>query len=242
MPAGIKDTTEWRDFEEWLTVAWKRSRARPNDREWAFRLLLATAEFINRVDPENVTRFTSLFLNLSQAIVELENGIVSPLLRPKVMGHRPPDGLDRKTVKEIAAVAMTLLMDRRFARPEAAKVVVGCLCDCGVKADGRRQLNWSTVASWRDQMKKPPLAKAYAERLAIQRREFAKECSHTTNRSEMRRLLQEHLLLLLMRDSEEIRHAVLSGKMLAAAQQFEKIARTYSAQDSEVSQAQQDSK
>jgi hypothetical protein len=242
MSAEIKDSNEWKDFEQWLTVAWERSRARPNDREWAIRACLATAMFIERIDAEKRTTLAALFSNLAQALMEMEMGVLLPLLQPKKMPHRPPDSFERRTIKEVAAVAMSLLMERRFARQEAGKVVADCLCDCGIKTDGRRQLTWKTVASWRDQTKKGPMVKWYTQRLARERREFAKDTAQASSRAEVRRLLVERLLLSIMKESPEIHRAVLRGTLPAATKQFAKIVRTYFPPDSNATQPPTDSK
>jgi hypothetical protein len=49
---------------------------------------------------------------------------------------------------------MSILMKVGKTREEAARLVVSVLRRSGMKLGGRRQLQWGTVASWRDQVRR----------------------------------------------------------------------------------------
>jgi hypothetical protein len=91
---------------------------------------------------------------IAVALGELDRGLTSPLFEPaRVLGH-PPAPHGREMTKGGAAAAMSLLMEVGHSREEAATRVARQLVALGVKLEGNRQLNWRTVASWRDQVMK----------------------------------------------------------------------------------------
>lgn len=221
MSAEIVNSSEWQDFVVWLTLAWKKFCDKPTGaREGAIRALLATAFFIQKVDPTKRTTLAKMFADLSGALIELEFGLVDPILRPKPITNRRPDSFERKQIKEAAAITMTLLFERNFFRQEAAKAVASLLCDCGINFGGRDRQKWKTVAAWRDQLSK---STAYTENLAKARDEMMKEVPHGSS-SEVRECALDNLLLSVLLVSEQVCDRVRNNEAPTARSRFIRIA------------------
>jgi hypothetical protein len=223
--AEIVRTSEWQEFVEWLTVAWQKYCDKPaGAREGAIRALTATAFFIKRVDPTKRTTLAKMFSDLACALMELDSGFVDPILRPKQFRHRRQDNFERQQIKEAAAITMTLLFERGFSRPEAAKAVAALLRDCGIAFGGRSGSKWKTVAAWRDQMKNSAVVRiTYTQNLAKERGELMKELPRGTT-SQVRECALDRLLLSLLLRSEQVCDMVRNNKAPVARSRFIKIA------------------
>jgi hypothetical protein len=135
-----------------LLDAKQRQKGSPDGaRTAAIMALIGVVEFIESVD--DLRGLATPLSVLGAALVSLSEGSKSPIFEPiPRSGGRRPDGLNRDTVVAAAAATMTNLIDEGRSREQAAKLVAATLEKGGVKLDGRRSLDWKTVANWRDQL------------------------------------------------------------------------------------------
>jgi hypothetical protein len=147
-----KASTGWGKFESGLEAAFKEFRRRPDDREWAIQALQAVHLFVAESLPDK----HKLIYILIEALINLETGIVAPILQPRIFPYRPPDSFGLRLLKIRAAVAMDLLMDNGENRRAAAEKVADMLecLNLEISKDKKRDFTWTKVASWRDQLKK----------------------------------------------------------------------------------------
>jgi hypothetical protein len=133
-----------------------RDRHPDKNRLAAIFALDAVLFFIMRVRERRAPQLMSCLCELHQALIDLERGAVPPLFELKPRRSRRPDSSDREFIKGAAAAVMSLLMKVGQTREEAARRVTNVFRRSGVKLGGRRQLQWGTVASWRNQAKRAP--------------------------------------------------------------------------------------
>jgi hypothetical protein len=113
----------------------------------------AAFEFIESFNELRELHLTAPLTDLAAALADLDRGITSPMFKrsPK-SGYR--DSFSRDMLKGASAAVMSILMAKGgLGRDEAAKRVADKLRREGVTLGGRRQLNWGTVAAWRDQVR-----------------------------------------------------------------------------------------
>jgi len=90
--------------------------------------------------------------DLLYELVDLDRGIVGPLLKPTKLHGRPPKALSDDLSRAMAAAAMTRLMDgRAMSREEAAYDIARRLNKLGYKSTRARE-----VAKWREKMMAEP--------------------------------------------------------------------------------------
>lgn len=130
-------------------------RARRPDmrRRAAIFAVNAVVKFVMRIDKQRAPGLMASLLDVWEALVDLERGVVPPLFKLQSRRSRRRNSSDREMMKGAAAAAMSLMMDAGLGREEAARRVANELRHSGVKLGGRRQLDGGTVASWRDQAK-----------------------------------------------------------------------------------------
>jgi hypothetical protein len=131
-----------------------RDRHPDKNRLAAIFALDAVLFFLMRVRESQTLQLTSCLGELHRALVDLELGAAPPFLRLKPKRSRRPDPSDRQQIKGAVAASMSLLMKFGQTREEAARLIAAELRRNGVKLSGGQQLNWGTVASWRDQVRR----------------------------------------------------------------------------------------
>jgi hypothetical protein len=127
----------------------------------------AAFEFIESFNELRELHLTAPLADLAAALADLERGITSPMFKrsPK-SGYR--DSFSREMTKGASAAVMSILMDKGgLGREEAAKRVADKLRREDVALGGRRQLNWGTVAAWRDQVREQLKAKRTQDNAAV---------------------------------------------------------------------------
>jgi hypothetical protein len=113
---------------------------------------------LDGLDPMRKDELLTPLFALVAALEDLDRNQTSPILEAKPAVGHPRDPHGREVVKGAAGATMELLMTvGRLPREEAAKRVARKLREQGIALDGRRELNWRTVASWRHELKHVPM-------------------------------------------------------------------------------------
>jgi hypothetical protein len=95
--------------------------------------------------------FSSLTLErLLQALRELGEGHVHPLVTPPKIAHRRADSFSTLGCKAVAAAAMHLHMDAGESKDQAASKVVKALRNTPFRYYGGKPISPRAIASWRD--------------------------------------------------------------------------------------------
>jgi hypothetical protein len=196
----LSASIEWQAFDEALAMAYQRYCEHPEDRRWVIWTLAAAMRLFEGGPASHHPAFV-LLGELRCSILELDNSVVGPTLRPKEFDHRPKDGYARQMIKIRSAVAMTILMENGLSREAAARKITGMLRDCGVTISewSKGQLTWTAVANWRYQLRKGDTvsSREYERALVEQRRVANKGSTRTTSDNE--HLLDELLQLVMLR-------------------------------------------
>ncbi len=93
--------------------------------------------------------------DIQSAFIEAERGRRDPLFQPEPLASRPPTEHWTLYVRGKAALAMDLLMMKKFSRMEAARRVASELRKLGVPIEGKQDVqDWKTVQGWREELAK----------------------------------------------------------------------------------------
>jgi hypothetical protein len=207
----ITTTAAWQEMERQLAVALRDYREKPDGGRWgatqAIMALVGMLWDIWNNDSDKLMLLTPLS-ELVYALLNLDGGVVAPMLQPKKADGRRSDSVDRNIIKIEAAVTMSILMERGFERDESAKAVAGLLRDCGIKFDERRRDLWERVAEWRDQMNEAepsrPAAFAFLFALTLERYRFNRVMPQGTRMEKIRDRALARLLCSLWEKSDEV--------------------------------------
>ena len=123
-------------------------------RRGAISALNAVAEFLNRFEEVHEEHLTAPIVFVSIALLDLDDGISSPLLSaPRKLG-RKPSSTNRKYTRAFAALTCDLLMKTGLSRYEAANLVAARLQQLGVVQHGggglEKAVNHTTIINWRN--------------------------------------------------------------------------------------------
>jgi hypothetical protein len=122
-----------------------------SDRSQAIAVLGSTISLVKAIAPAAAKRIAIPLDQLRFALIELNFGNAVPMLRPrKLKDGRPPDTIARTSLRGLASGVMTVLMDLGLTRKESAERIAAAL-----QAMKFEDVNWNTVAQWRDQVLRP---------------------------------------------------------------------------------------
>jgi len=94
--------------------------------------LAAVSNFISSVDLKCGLKYSTFHMVLIAALHDLEDGVITPILKHKNIGRGRRSGFSRRQLDWHAAATMRSLMDIGIKRPGAAKKVSDALRRCGV--------------------------------------------------------------------------------------------------------------
>lgn len=110
-------------------------------------------------------------IDLACALKDLDRGIVSPMLKPAEVGHRPPNALSAELFRALPAAAMSLEMQAGKSRKDASHEIAARLNRMGYRDSLGNPIEGAQVAKWREKM----MTERAAENLAVARYELALE-------------------------------------------------------------------
>ncbi len=145
----VPDLERWARLTEELQAAEIEDRGRPaiEPPGWAGprATLQSILGFLASVFP-NDTNILDPLLRLNCAMIDLQDGLVSPMFKPSPQNGRPHNPTLFETTKGTAARAMNELMVDGMPRKAAAQAVLKA---CGsLRHHGK--ITWKTIAGWRD--------------------------------------------------------------------------------------------
>jgi hypothetical protein len=126
-----------------------------SDRAATLVSLTAAWQFLICFDPVSKEQLHLPLLNLSSALIALNDNNVAPILSPAPTpkGGRPPDSPDRLVLIGIAVGTVDRLLWTKMPIKEAYKVVAAELVKLGERsARGKRQITGRTIKEWRDRV------------------------------------------------------------------------------------------
>jgi hypothetical protein len=87
---------------------------------------------------------------LSLALQGLDEGVVTPLLRPRPISNKPPASHIRRHFRGICQSDMMFLMSRGANKEDAARFVAGVLRQAGVQVKGKKTNTapWEALVGW----------------------------------------------------------------------------------------------
>lgn len=143
-----------------------------SEREKALFALDSVITFIMRVCKRE--GLPTPLIKLRNALTDLENGVVVPMLRVEERNSFDPIG--RTLLKSAAAATMSLLMKTGCCREQAARQVAAQLRRGRMTFGDRRSREpWRTVADWRDQAVKATKSKSEDSLLGWGYEEYLKQ-------------------------------------------------------------------
>ena len=142
-------------FEERLKQADEHYRG-PNQRIGILGAISATIELLSALPSLN--GLEGPFLKLVHGFIDLDEGTVPPLFKVTDRGPGRPNPMENKTLAGLAGCAMQILMDLKFSKPEAGRLVARKLQSLGIPIGTSRSVSAATaaktIAYWRDTAKK----------------------------------------------------------------------------------------
>ncbi len=121
------------------------------DRSQAIAVLGSSISLIKAIAPTAAKRIAIPLEQVRFALIELNYGNVVPMLQPrKLKGGWARQTIARRSLRGLASGVMEVLMDLGIARKESAEKVAAAL-----RAKKFEDVNWNTVAQWRDQVLRP---------------------------------------------------------------------------------------
>jgi hypothetical protein len=122
-----------------------------SDRSQAITVLGSLVSMIEAIDPEAGRRVAIPLNQLRFALMQLNFGLVVPLLQPpKLKSGRPSDSFARVALRGLTSGVISILMEVGLSRTESAKKVAAVL-----RARKIEKVNWTTIARWRYQAPRP---------------------------------------------------------------------------------------
>ena len=123
-------------------------------RAGACHALCAVSEFLRAFDEPLEEHLANLLIVLSNALGDLDDGVVAPMLRPAKLSGGPPETTARGGLRATAVVTLECLRKTGMSQTEAAKLVARELNRRGVRPlrGRRRGITAETVIYWRDDL------------------------------------------------------------------------------------------
>jgi hypothetical protein len=127
----------------------------PNQRAGILAAVTATIEFLGAT---NLNGLEGPFLKLVHALNDLNAGAVPPLFRITDRGPGRPHPSENQTLAGVAGCAMQVLMELKYPKKEAGKLVAKKLQSLGISIGAAHNMSAEhaakTIAYWRDTAKK----------------------------------------------------------------------------------------
>ena len=120
----------------------------------AAHALNAVVVFLNVFEEPSSETLTVPLVSLSAALMDLDEGIKSPMLVPSKRPGRRSKSMRREGLRAITVLTLEFLRETGLTRKEAAKQVAAALNRAGVQPLGgrRRNITATTVINWRDSL------------------------------------------------------------------------------------------
>jgi hypothetical protein len=119
------------------------------DRSQAIAVLGSVINLIEAIAPPSARRVMDPLQQLRSALRELNFGIVVPMLRHRKIGGRQHT-VARVSLRGLASGVMSVLMKVGLSRKESGQKIAAVL-----EAKKFENVNWNTIAQWRDQVRSP---------------------------------------------------------------------------------------
>jgi hypothetical protein len=142
-------------FEEGLKQA-QQNYGGPNQRIGILGAITAAMEFVSAMP--SLRGHEGPFIKLVHALNDLDEGIVPPLFRVTNRGPGRPNPIENQTLAGLAGCAMQVLMELKYPKLEAGRLVARKLQELGIPIGNSFNVNATaaakTIAYWRDAAKK----------------------------------------------------------------------------------------